>query len=377
MNRGAEEAGVNAGGEDETSNQANAVSRCPKCGTKMPISGPSDRCPVCRLRGALDPVTESEPGDHGVPTGLWPPEISPAALLGGGFDHYELLMGDNGRPVELGRGAMGVTYKAFDTSLRCPVALKVINARYLDSESARRRFVREARSAARIRHPNVASVFHLGTKGREYFYAMEFVEGESLDRFIKRHGRFNVLLALDIAGQVAAALGAAQKEQIVHRDIKPANLMLNFAEERAVHVKVIDFGLARSTSDSQSDTAHSQPGTFAGTPLFASPEQCASGEVDTRSDIYSLGVTLWEMLTGNVPFTGTTAELIRQHLCAPLPLDRLEHVPKPVVALLQSMLEKDPALRPQDPSVLQAELNAVKKALKSPENPHSLTLKGT
>ena len=116
-------------------------------------------------------------------------------------------MSENGTPVELGRGAMGVTYKAFDTNLRCPVALKVINARYLDSEAARRRFVREARSAARIRHPNVASVFHLGTKGTDYFYAMEFVEGESLDHCIKRHGRINLPLALDIAGQVAAALG--------------------------------------------------------------------------------------------------------------------------------------------------------------------------
>jgi serine/threonine protein kinase len=149
--------------------------------------------------------------------------------------------------------------------------------------------VREARSAARIRHPNVASVFHLGTKGRDYFYAMEFVEGESLDHCIERHGRINLTLALDIAGQVAAALGAAQKERIVHRDIKPSNLMLNFAEERAVHVKVIDFGLARATSGSHSDSALSEPGTFAGTALFASPEQCAGDEVDTRSDIYSFG----------------------------------------------------------------------------------------
>ena len=132
--------------------------------------------------------------------------------------------------------------------------------------------------------------------------------------YIKQHGRFNVPLALDIASQVAAALGAAQKEQIVHRDIKPTNIMLNFAEERTVSVKVIDFGLARSTSGSQSDPALSAVGTFAGTALFASPEQCAGGAVDTRSDIYSLGVTLWEMLTGDVPFSGTTAEVIRQHL---------------------------------------------------------------
>ena len=374
MSHGAEDGGANVRSASAGSSEAKAISQCPKCGTKMPASRPSDRCPVCQLRGALGEDTEPELTEDSVRVDGPLSETEPVPGWTDRFDHYELLLSENGMPVELGRGAMGVTYKAVDTNLRCPVALKVINARYLNSEGARRRFVREARSAARIRHPNVASVFHLGTKGRDYYYTMEFVEGESLDHFIKRHGRFNILLALDVAGQVAAALGGAQKVQIVHRDIKPANLMLNFAEEHSVHVKVIDFGLARSTSGSQSDSAHSQPGTFAGTPLFASPEQCAGGEVDTRSDIYSLGVTLWEMLTGNVPFTGTTAEVIRQHLCAPLPLDRLEHVPKPVVALLQSMLEKDPALRPQDPAVLQAELNAVKKALKSPDQRHSLTL---
>src|ERR1700747_2268290 len=108
------------------------------------------------------------------------------------YQHYEVLKRGDGALWELGRGAMGVTYKAFDTNLRCPVALKVINARYLENESARVRFVREARSAARIRHPNVASVFHLGTKGRDYFYAMEFVDGESLDHLIKQQGPLNV-----------------------------------------------------------------------------------------------------------------------------------------------------------------------------------------
>jgi len=116
-------------------------------------------------------------GDPSALTETLPSEFVQTARSAGRFDHYQLLTSETGIPVELGRGAMGVTYKAFDTNLRCPVALKVINARYLESEEARRRFVREARSAARIRHPNVASVFHLGTKGPEFFYAMEFVEG--------------------------------------------------------------------------------------------------------------------------------------------------------------------------------------------------------
>jgi serine/threonine protein kinase/Tfp pilus assembly protein PilF len=376
MSHGPEDAGTDVRAGAPAPSPVNPISECPKCGTKMPASRPSDRCPVCQLRGALGVGADSEAGDTSVLPDLPPSESVPRTVTVGRFDHYEVLMTETGEPVELGRGAMGVTYKAVDTNLRYPVALKVISPRYLDSESARRRFVREARSAARIRHPNVASVFHLGTKGPEYFYAMEFVEGETLECFIKRHGRFNVPLALDITAQVAAALGAAEKEQIIHRDIKPSNLMLNFTEERVAHIKVIDFGLARSTSGSESQAGLSVPGAFAGTALFASPEQCAGGELDIRSDIYSLGVTLWEMLTGNVPFRGTTAEVIRQHIGAPLPLDCLGRIPEPVVALLQSMLEKDPERRPQDPSALQAEVNSAKEAIKSSGTSYALTGSG-
>jgi hypothetical protein len=115
------------------------------------------------------------------------------------FEHYELVTGEGGKPVELGRGAMGVTYKAFDINLRCAVTLKVIHERCLGYESARLRFLREARAAASVRHPNVASVLHLGRTGSSYFYAMEFVEGETLDHLIKRSGRLDVQLALEIA----------------------------------------------------------------------------------------------------------------------------------------------------------------------------------
>ncbi len=366
MNQGPGDPTVDLPAGTTAAREARAISTCPKCGTKMPATRPADRCPVCQLRGALEPdvaseqtVAVSDPTTASL--GKRPIVLSPNR-----FDHYQLLAHDDGTPIELGRGAMGVTYKAFDTNLRCPVALKVINARYLENESARLRFVREARSAARIRHPNVASVFHLGTKDSNYFYAMEFVEGETLDHLIKRQGPLDVPLALDIAGQVATALGAAQKEQIIHRDIKPGNIMLTFDEDNGVRVKVIDFGLARAAAVSQSDPALSAPGTFAGTPMFASPEQCEGGEVDIRSDIYSLGVTLWEMLTGKVPFSGTTAEVMSRHLHAPLPLDQLKHIPEPVVILLQFMLEKDPAQRPQDPAALQTALRAMKKALESP-----------
>jgi serine/threonine protein kinase len=122
------------------------------------------------------------------------------------FEHYELVRGEDGKPVELGRGAMGVTYKAFDIDLRCPVTLKVISEQYLGDESVRLRFLREARAAASVRHPNVASVFYLGRTGQNYFYAMEFVEGETLENLIKRSGKLEVRPALEIATQVASTL---------------------------------------------------------------------------------------------------------------------------------------------------------------------------
>ena len=189
--------------------------------------------------------------------------LSPASLLFRGtvkptpeqaaqrFEHYELVTGEDGKPVELGRGAMGVTYKAFDVDLRCPVTLKVISERYLGDESARLRFLREARAAASVRHPNVASVFHLGRTGENYFYAMEFVEGETLENLIKRSGRLEVKLALEIATQVAAGLAAVHKQKLVHRDIKPSNIMVRLKEGGAVTAKIIDLGLAKTAHESR------------------------------------------------------------------------------------------------------------------------------
>src|SRR6266478_3230102 len=224
------------------------------------------------------------------------------------FEHYELVTGEDGKPVELGRGAMGVTYKAFDVDLRCPVTLKVISERYLGDESARLRFLREARSAARLRHSNVASVLHLGRTGNGYFYAMEFVEGETLEHLIKRVGRLEVKLALEIATQVAAGLAAVHEQNLVHRDIKPTNIMVRLKEERGVTAKIIDLGLAKTLVESASEAGISMPGAFAGTPEFASPEQFSGVQVDIRSDLYSLGATLWEMVTGQAPFQGSAAE---------------------------------------------------------------------
>ena len=199
----------------------------------------------------------------------------PTLEVGTRFEHYELVRGEDGKPVELGRGAMGITYKAFDVDLQCPVTLKVISERYLGDESARLRFLREARAAASVRHPNVASVFHLGRSAEGYFYAMEFVEGETLENLIKRSGRLDAKLALEIATQVAAGLAAVHKKGLVHRDIKPSNIMVSLEEGGAPTAKIIDLGLAKPCRRIHSEATISLPGVFAGTPQFASPEQFA------------------------------------------------------------------------------------------------------
>src|SRR5271165_1483472 len=317
---------------------------CLSCGNEF--SGAMEFCPVCMLRKGLScGVAWGETSTSEATAKPTRPEQAAQR-----FEHYELVTGEDAKPVELGRGAMGVTYKAFDVDLHCPVTLKVISEKYLGDESARLRFLREARAAARLRHSNVASVLHLGRTGSGYFYAMEFVEGETLEKLIKRSGPLEAKLALEIATQVAAGLAAIHELNLVHRDIKPTNIMVRLQEERSVTAKIIDLGLAKTLDESASEAGISSPGAFVGTPEFASPEQFGGVGVDIRSDLYSLGVTLWVMVTGQTPFRGPSAELMHQHLHAPLAIERLEGVPQPVVVLIEVLLEKDPAQRFQTPN---------------------------
>jgi serine/threonine protein kinase/Flp pilus assembly protein TadD len=325
---------------------------CVACGTKFSAAGDSGLCPVCILRGAASLEPSSDGGlrsareaERSCNNGVLPPLV-------GRFENYELMLDEEGRSIELGRGAMGITYKAYDVDLRLPVALKVISERYVGDELARLRFLREARAAAKVRHSNVASIFHLGKSGGEYFYAMEFVEGETLDSLIKRSGRLGAKLALEIATQVAAGLAAVHKQKLVHRDIKPTNIMVSLEEGSVGTVKIIDLGLAKAIQESQSEPAISIPGSFAGTPEFASPEQFAGVGADIRSDLYSLGVTLWVMLTGEAPFRGTPAEVMYQHQQVPLPLEKLKGVPPAAAVLLEVLLHKDPTRRFQTPAEL-------------------------
>jgi serine/threonine protein kinase/tetratricopeptide (TPR) repeat protein len=287
------------------------------------------------------------------------------------FQHYEVSVSSDGvTPWELGRGAMGATYHAIDTNLGSPVALKVIGVRYSANPGGRERFRREAQAAAQLRHPNVATVFHFGeTPAGQCFYAMELVEGETLEARVRRDGPLPVSATLNVAEQVARALAAAEKHGLVHRDLKPSNIMVVSGEadtpDRLV-VKVIDFGLAKPVVATPVASDQPQP-RFSGTPGFASPEQLTAcgPSPDARSDIYSLGATLWYLLSGNPPFAGRTLSELREEQLQRLPIEQLTtpKVPGPLVALLRSMLAADPAKRPQSAKELLVGLRQCREAI--------------
>jgi serine/threonine protein kinase len=307
---------------------------CPACGAL--VYG-SDPCWVCLLRSAANPDASVFRSDTGY------------SQTGQAFEHYRVLLDPDGTPIELGRGGMGVTYKAFDINLRCVVALKVIKVEVLGEGSACRRFVREARVAARVRDEHVASVFHLGRQGQTYFYAMELVEGEPLNKIIRRAGRFEPRTALRVIRLVASGLKAIARQNLVHRDIKPSNIVVRLIGDKIDQAKIIDLGLAKSAVEDDAVPVISIPGSFAGTPAYASPEQFAGIGTDIRSDLYSLGVTLWELLCGELPFRGSALELCDQHQYAPLPMERLKQVPRPIVNLLGKLLMKEACSRFQRP----------------------------
>jgi serine/threonine protein kinase/Tfp pilus assembly protein PilF len=261
-------------------------------------------------------------------------------------------IGADGFPVELGAGAMAITYRARDTVLNSTVALKVIDRSVAQNPGARSRFLREARAAANIHHPNVARVTFYGEQDGECFYAMELVKGETLEARVRRDGPMPFAVALQVIEQAARALAVAEVCGVVHRDIKPSNLMLESDASETLMLKVIDYGVAKVMGPQAEPGAEQTQAGFLGTPAFASPEQFAGAgqsPIDTRSDIYSLGVTLWYLLTGRTPFVGGTMEEIRARQTSELPLEQLKslHLPGQVVTLLKSMLAPDPKDRPQ------------------------------
>ncbi|HEU0209229.1 MAG TPA: protein kinase, partial [Candidatus Udaeobacter sp.] len=336
---------------------------CPNCGSLLEETSDNGLgCMFCLLQAGIGSEEKATQGS-----------TSNAFQSDGRFGIYEIDCYADGSFRELGRGAMGVTYRATDTSLQRKVALKVIKMDVAQrSADTRERFVREARTTAALRHEHIATVYQFGMRLEtgEYFYAMELIEGETLDERVRRTGPLDAHTTVEIARQVTSAIAAAEKHGLVHRDLKPANLMLVNADDsdtagndqrrfkrnrtQASHndaipeVKIIDFGLARvfHAATDQKSLTHDR---FVGTPAFASPEQFEHSTLDVRSDIYSLGETLWFALTGKTPFSGRSLEEIhRAQQSNVLPIEQLKaaRVPHRLKSLLVSMLAFEPAARP-------------------------------
>src|SRR5438552_11947589 len=317
---------------------------CATCGRPLTQCGPNGECLRCLV--GLGFLADGQEADRPAGRG----RLTPGPLR---YAHFEVEVGADAFPVELGAGAMAITYRARDTVLNSEVALKVIDRRVAQNLGARSRFLREARAAANIHHPNIARVTYYGEQDGECFYAMELVKGETLEARIRRDGPMPLALALEVIEQAARALAAAEKCGVVHRDIKPSNIMLESDPGGcAPIVKVIDYGIAKILNPEAERSAEQTQTGFIGTPAFASPEQFAPSEqmkIDTRSDIYSLGATFWYLLSGRVPFVGRTLNDIRLRQTEPLPIEQLKvgDVPARILALLKSMLAPDPKDRPQ------------------------------
>jgi len=248
--------------------------------------------------------------------------------------HYKIV-------AELGRGGMGVVYKAHEESLNRFVALKVLGEHLTEDPAHVERFLREAQSAARLNHPNIVQIYAVSQDAGRHYFAMEYVSGQSLQQILRSKGTLDSIQAARIVLQTASGLQAAHEQGIIHRDIKPANLMI---DERGL-VKIADFGLALMTAAVSRLTA---TGMFMGTPGYLSPEQCLDQNIDHRTDIYSLGVTLFEALSGKAPFTGDSPlALLRQIIDVEPPdlADLKPDVDPALRTLVQRMMAKDRDLR--------------------------------
>lgn len=287
---------------------ANAMS-CPACGSdRSPESG---RCPACGTRS--------------------PASLTPGTRVAG---RYEIL-------GSIGSGGMGSVFKARDLSLEETVALKVLQAPRGD---AVQRFRGEIKLAWRVRHPNVCALREYGEDADLFFISMEFVEGRDLRRLLGEHGALPWPQAWDVVLQVAEGLRAIHDAGVIHRDLKASNVML----DAAGRVRVMDFGIARST---MADGSLTRPGVVLGSPEYMSPEQIEGGTQDERSDLYSLGVLIFELFTGQVPFRGQSPfATMLQHLedAPPLTGPEARRLPPSLIGILRGLLAKDPESRFRD-----------------------------
>ncbi len=285
------------------------------------------------------------------------------------YEHFEILKDEEGEPMKLGLGGMGTTYRAYDLNLRKVVALKLINERALSDPTARRRFFNEARAAASIDHPNVARVIFLCPEDAvQCCFAMELVEGETLARRIAQQGVMSAADALTTLRPIADALIALGARGLVHRDIKPENIMTTRTADGRCDVKLIDFGIAKTTTQSDILESVGTGERFVGSAYFASPEQInpLPTGIDCRSDFYSLGATLWHCVTGAPPFTGTFFEVQEAHIYEDPPWEKIAALPPALSVLLHLLLAKDPNARPADARALVAAWDHAIATLRDP-----------
>jgi len=279
----------------------------------------------------FDPNAPTRPDPTGA--GAAPESPTGPRLIGRKLGAYLLLR-------EVGRGGMGVVYLAHDESLQRDVAVKVLQQRLASDPEFERRFVREARSSAKLDHPNVVPVYTAGRDGDVLYMAMPFIKGRTLDALMKERGRLPVREALEIVRQAARGLGAAHQASLVHRDIKPHNIMI----DAAGCVKIMDFGLMRSWREAEAIT---EPGVFYGTPEYASPEQCEGNDLDGRADLYSLGAVFYEMLGGRRPHAGNTPMALFRKILEETPTT-IRSLNPDVTPAVAGVLEKMMAKRRED-----------------------------
>ena len=249
-------------------------------------------------------------------------------------------LGDFELQRKLGQGGMGEVWLATQLSLARPVAVKVLPKALGQQAGFIDRFRREARSVAQLVHPHVVQTYASGIQDGTAYFAMEYVEGEDLQQMLRRQGALDFVEAGELAVAIASALGAAHEKGLIHRDVKPSNVML----DRSGAVKVMDFGLAKTIGDAPGGQDLTQSGLIMGTPNYLSPEQGRGDTLDGRSDLYSMGVVFYEMLTGAVPFRSETpAGLIFKHVYEPPPPAKglRPDLPPFLEEVLDRLLEKD------------------------------------
>jgi len=274
-------------------------------------------------------------------------------------DRYEIQQ-------RIGRGGMADVFLARDVLLDRPVAIKVLFPEFATDPNFVERFRREAQAAANLNHPNIVSVYDWGKYSNTYFMAMEYVQGRTLADILRANGHVSSVQAAEIASEVSAALGFAHKNGVVHRDIKPANILIGSGGQ----VKVADFGIARAMN-APTESNLTQVGSVMGTATYFSPEQAQGAQPDPRSDLYSLGIVLYEMVAGRPPFTGDNPVGIayKQVHDAPQPLNQLvADVPRPFEAIVAKLLAKKPEQRYADADALRDDL----RRFRSGEPVHAL-----